>query len=160
MNVIFGSFHDVDIVQQCLRAALIFFYGLVFLRLTGRRSFAQWSPLDFIMSVIVGSSLGRTLTGDAPLWGTLVAVAVLAALHWGVAFAVARNEWLSRWIEGGEVVLAEGGVLDERARRRHNISHADLSEAMRQSGLDGIGALSATRRITLEPNGRITVLKT
>ncbi len=156
MEAIFGSLNDISLVQECLRAILIFAYGLLVVRLSGRRTFAQWSPLDFVLAVVAGSSLGRALTGGAPLVGTLAAVGALAALHWIVAFAVARNDWISRWVEGGAVVLAEGGALNDRMRLRHNISHADLAEALRREGLSD---LSATRRVTLEPNGNITVLK-
>jgi uncharacterized membrane protein YcaP (DUF421 family) len=129
------------------------------IRFTGRRTFAQWSPLDFVVSVIVGSSLARALTGGVPLWGTLAAVAVLGLLHWTIAWLAAHNDWLSRWVEGSAVVLVENGVLNERNRLRHNISHADLAEALRREGLSGLDDLAATRRVTLEPNGFITVVK-
>jgi uncharacterized membrane protein YcaP (DUF421 family) len=159
MQSVFGSFNDLDIGQECLRAVVIFAYGLVFLRFSGRRIFAGWSPLDFVISIIIGSSLSRALTGSAPFLATLVAVAVLAMLHWSLAWAVARNDWLSRWVEGGAVVLAQNGKLDERARKRHNISHADLIEALRREGLEGLSEIGATRRVMLEPNGSITVLR-
>jgi uncharacterized membrane protein YcaP (DUF421 family) len=159
MQAIFGTIDRFEIGQECLRAVLIFAYGLVFLRFSGRRIFAGWSPLDFVISIIVGSSLSRALTGSAPFLATLAAVAVLALLHWGLAWAVARNDWLSRWVEGSAVILAENGKLYERARRAHNISHADLVEALRREGLDGLSDIGATRRVTLEPNGSITVLK-
>ncbi|HWD28461.1 MAG TPA: YetF domain-containing protein [Rhizomicrobium sp.] len=159
MQAIFGAFHDLDIGQECLRAVLIFAYGLVFLRFSGRRIFAGWSPLDFVISIIAGSSLSRALTGSAPLLATMAAVAVLALLHWSLSWAVARNEWISRWVEGRAVVLADDGKLNERARRRHNVSRSDLAEALRREGLEGLDDIGATRRVTLEPNGNITVLK-
>ena len=39
---------------------------------------------------------------------------------------------------------------------RHGISEADINEALRQSGLTEPGP---TRLVTLEPSGKITVLK-
>ena len=156
LQAIFGGDNDISAWQECARALLIFGCGLLLIRFTGRRTFAQWSPLDFVVSVIVGSSLARALTGGVPLWGTLAAVAVLGLLNWTIAWLAAHNDWLSRWVEGTAVVLVESGVLNERNRLRHNISHADLAEALRREGLED---LSATRLVTLEPNGFITVLK-
>ena len=157
MDAVFGPDDNTILLwQECLRAVLIFGFGLFLIRITGRRTFAQWSPLDFVVSVIVGSSLARALTGGVPLWGTLAAVAVLGLLHWTIAWLAAHNDWLSHWVEGSAVVLVDNGVLNERNRLRHNISHADLAEALRREGLSDLGA---AKRVTLEPNGFITVLK-
>src|SRR5689334_3575340 len=71
--------------QECLRAMLVSAYGLALVRITGRRVFGKWSALDIIVSIIVGSNLSRTLTGGAPLGGTLAATTLLMALHWVLA---------------------------------------------------------------------------
>ncbi|MGH8291183.1 MAG: hypothetical protein ACREV7_19635 [Steroidobacteraceae bacterium] len=46
------------------------------MRLAGRRTFARWSALDMIVSIIMGSSLSRALTGAAPLGGTITVLPV------------------------------------------------------------------------------------
>src|SRR5215813_3163488 len=109
METIFGSEHNFGLWQECARAVLIFFYGLVLLRLSGRRTFADWSALDVILSIIVGSALARAMTGNAPLPGTLAAAATLTALHVLIAFFVARNKRFSLIIEGGPIELGAHG---------------------------------------------------
>ena len=81
METVFGVEHNVSLAQECARAVLIFFYGLALLRLTGRRTFAHWSALDVLLSIIIGSNLSRALTGSVPLAGTLLASALLVGLH-------------------------------------------------------------------------------
>jgi uncharacterized membrane protein YcaP (DUF421 family) len=159
LDALFGTLHDLSPGQECARAVLIFFYGLLMLRLSGRRTFAQMSAVDLILSIIVGSNLSRAMTGGVPFWATLAAVAVLVALHLMLAHAVARSARLSRWIEGHAVVLAEDGVIREAARRRCKISMADLAEALRAHGLDGLGELHKARKLVLEPSGTISVVK-
>ncbi|MGN6147960.1 MAG: DUF421 domain-containing protein, partial [Rhizomicrobium sp.] len=100
MDALFGIKDHISLAQECARAVLIFAYGLVMLRLSGRRTFARWSALDLIISIVVGSALARAMTGSAPLAGTLAAVAVLIILHIAFSFAVARSEWFSDVIEG------------------------------------------------------------
>jgi len=156
---IFGVKDHINLGQECARAVLIFCYGLVVLRLSGRRAFAQWSALDVVVSIIVGSSLSRAMTGGAPFWETLAAVAVLSALHLLVAYGVADSKRLSRLIEGPPITLARNGVLDEKARLWHAVSETDISEAMRGRGLDGIKDMAQVKQMTLEVNGRLTVLK-
>jgi len=155
-NNLFGSEHDISLAQECARAILIFFYGFLLLRLSGRRTFAEWSALDIILSVFIGSSLSRVLTGSAPMLGTLAAAAVLTALHVLVGYLVASNKTLSRLIEGDPVELAVDGRIDHRARRRTMISESDIREALRARGLEDEGD---TKRIVLEASGAITVIK-
>jgi uncharacterized membrane protein YcaP (DUF421 family) len=156
---IFGVKDHLDIAQECARAVLIFCYGLVILRLSGRRAFAHWSALDVVVSIIVGSSLSRALTGGAPLAGTLAAVAVLSLLHLLVAYAVAGSKSLSRLIEGEPVILARDGVLNEKARLWHAVSETDICEAMRREQLKGMEEIARVRELTLEVNGKLTILK-
>jgi len=40
--------------------------------------------------------------------------------------------------------------------RRHSVSQRDIEEALRQSSLEEVGN---TRRVVLEPSGKINVLK-
>jgi uncharacterized membrane protein YcaP (DUF421 family) len=80
MEELLGGIKDLTVAQECARAVVIFFYGLVMLRLSGRRTFAQLSAVDLILSIIVGSNLSRAMTGGVPFWGTLASVAVLVAL--------------------------------------------------------------------------------
>jgi uncharacterized membrane protein YcaP (DUF421 family) len=100
MEWLFGGIKDLTLGQECARAGLIFFYGLIMLRLSGRRTFAQMSAIDLVISIIVGSNLSRAMTGGVPFWPTLASVAVLVALHLILAHAVARSPALARWVEG------------------------------------------------------------
>lgn len=153
---LFGMKNALSWGQECARAVLIFFYGLVLVRVAGRRVFGKWAALDIIVSIVIGSNLSRALTGSAPLGGTLAASTVLMALHWLLAMAAARWPLLSHLLEGRAIRLATEGRLDEGKRRLHAVSEADLGEALRKSGVESV---ADTRHVTLEPGGTITVLK-
>lgn len=156
LNAIFGPDQGISWEQECARAILIFFYGLVLVRVAGRRVFGRWSAIDIVVSIIIGSNLSRALTGTAPLWGTLAATTLLMALHFALAHAVVRSRWLSRLLEGAPIRLAEAGKADEEAMRRQGVSLADLHEALRDKGLEHV---AQTRLINLEPSGNVTVIK-
>jgi uncharacterized membrane protein YcaP (DUF421 family) len=155
MNIL-GVPNHLTLWQECARAVLIFFYGLLMLRLSGRRTFGDWSALDIIISIIIGSALARALTGSAPLPGTLAAAAVLTALHVFVGYLVAASKPISRIVEGGPIELGSDGTIDHRARRRSMISDCDMHEALRAQGLEDA---AAAKRIVLEASGAISVIK-
>ena len=153
---LFGTENDITLVQECARAVVIFIFGLAMLRLSGRRTFAQWSALDTIVVVVAGSALGRAMTANAPFLATLAAVAVLVGIHVIFAWGVAESRTFSAIIEGAPVVLGENGNLDHDARKAHLVSNADLGEALRRRGIEHP---SQAKSITLEPSGRITIVK-
>lgn len=156
---LFGVQNHLTLPKECTRAVLIFFYGLLLWRLSGRRTFGDWSALDIIISIIsivIGSALARALTGSAPLPGTLAAAAVLTGLHVALGYLVAHSKAASRIVEGAAVELGSDGKIDHGARRRSMISECDLHEALRAEGVEDA---AATKRIVLEAGGAISVIK-
>lgn len=153
---IFGTGKDLGVLQECARAVLVLAYGLVAVRVVGRRIFGKWSALDIVVSIVIGSNLSRALTGSAPLLGTLAATSVFLLLHWLLAHLAARFPVMSRLLEGQAITIFKEGAADHDARLRHSVSQADLDEALRQSGLSSV---TEARQVTLEPSGKITVLK-
>jgi uncharacterized membrane protein YcaP (DUF421 family) len=156
---VFGVENHLTTAQECARAVLIFFYGLALLRLCGPRMLGQWSALDIVISIMVGSALARTMTGGAPLLGTMAAAAVMAALHVILGYLVARSPSLAHLVEGKAVKLIDHGRIDHDARKAHMISEADLREALRQEGIDGEEHADNVKVMTLEPSGKISVVK-
>jgi uncharacterized membrane protein YcaP (DUF421 family) len=156
---LFGAQDHLGIAQEAARAALIFAYGLLLLRLAGPRMFGRWSALDITVTIMVGSALARAMTGDAPLIGTMAAAAVMAGLHVALAHCVARNQRLAHIVEGKAVTLVDHGRIDHAARKRNMISSADLREALRQQGIDGEAHIGNVKTMTLEPSGQLSVVK-
>ncbi len=156
LNEIFGPDKGITWEQECARAVLIFFYGLLLVRVAGRRVFGRWSAIDIVVSIVIGSNLSRALTGNAPLWGTLAATTLLMTLHWLLAHGAARSRWLSRLVEGGPIRLAEAGETNDKLMKSHGVTLADLHEALRDKGLEHV---AETRLINLEPSGKVTILK-
>lgn len=156
LELVFGSTGHLSWWQESARAVLIFVYGLVLVRLAGRRVFGRWAAPDIVVAIVVGSNLSRSLTGGAPLGGTLAATTILMALHWLLAQGVARSKTLAYLFEGRAIKLARAGRQDRSQFLHHAISEGDINEALRQAGVEQV---SETRLIALEPSGKITVLK-
>ena len=153
---VFGVTNHIEWWQEVPRAFVVFAFWLILLRLSGRRAFARWSALDIIVSIIIGSCLGRALTGSAPLGGTMLAMILLAFLHWLLARAAAHSQRFAWLVEGRAAILGQSGAVFEQEMRRHNISAIDMQEALRK---EGVADTTATRQITLEPSGVITVIR-
>jgi len=155
-RALIGPDEGANTAQLCVRAVLIFFLGLAYIRISGRRTFSPSSPLDVIVYLIVGSNLSRVVAGKAAFWPTLAATLVLVVLHRLLAMMTLRWSWLARIVKAAPVPLVRDGVVDQAAMRRHGIADSDLLEGLR---LEQEETPATVRLATLENNGKISVLK-
>jgi uncharacterized membrane protein YcaP (DUF421 family) len=150
-----GDKSDILWWQMSIRAVLIFIFGLVLIRLFGRRAFGQQNPLDIVVAVVMGSSLSRTLTGNAPFFSTLAAIAVLLAVFWLLEHAAARWHRLGRLAKGEPVRLVHDHQFNRKAMRAWGVTEHDIAEAARASGNP---AIAAVRDAVLERSGKINTI--
>jgi uncharacterized membrane protein YcaP (DUF421 family) len=146
---------DATALQLCTRAVILLLFGVACVRIAGRRTFAQASPLDIIVALIVGSNLSRAMTGKAPFWPALAATLTLVVLHRFLAMASLRWSPLARWMRSDPVVLVRDGVEDPAAMGRHGISRSDLLEGLRMEQAEQVADV---RLATLEGGGKISVI--
>lgn len=150
----FGKLGHVTLLQECIRAATVFVWGLALVRIAGRRIFGKWAALDIVVAIIVGSNLSRAITGNAPFAGTLSATALMVLMHWLLAILSSRYRTLAFITEGLPVKLIVDGKLHDNARLRHGVTENDIAEALRQSGVKSI---EEVREMSLEPSGKLNV---
>lgn len=141
--------------QLSTRAVILFVLGIIYIRLAGRRTFSQASPLDIIVYLIVGSNISRVMTGKANVFPVMAATLVLVVLHRLLSYATLRKSWFSRLLKSEPVVLVRDGVADEKAMARHGVSDDDLLESLRLKEAEKI---EDVRLATLERSGKMSVI--
>jgi uncharacterized membrane protein YcaP (DUF421 family) len=146
---------DATTAQLCVRAGLLFLFGLACIRIAGRRTFSQATPLDIVVALIVGSNISRAMTGKAPFFPTLAATLLLVVLHRALAMAALKWDWLARWVKCGPVALVKDGQIDRRAMFLHGLGQMDLEEGLRMEQVEHV---SDVRLATLEGGGKISVV--
>ena len=114
--------------QMSIRAALILLFGLLLIRLFGRRAFGKQNPLDIVGLIIVGSNLSRALTGTAPFFPTFAGTAVLVVLFWLLDHGAARWVRLAFLVKGNPVRIAHDHQFDRHAMQRWGVTEGDLEK--------------------------------
>jgi len=150
-----GPDQGADTQQLCVRALLLFIFGILCIRIAGRRTFAQYSPLDIIVALIVGSNISRMMTGKADLIPSGSATLLLVVLHRLLAIGAMRWSALGWLVKSRPVRLVTDGEVDQHALRRGNLSADDLREALRLEQVDDPAEL---RSATLEGSGKVSVV--
>jgi len=153
-DLILASDH-ISPVAMALRAMMVFFCTLIFLRIAGRRSFGQRSAFDLCITVLLGAILSRAIVGASPLLPTLAAGAMLVLLHRLIGILIARWSWFDDLISGPQRLLVKNGCKDLHQMRAGLITDSDIDVALRKK--DDKATLADVARAVLEKNGEITI---
>lgn len=139
-----------------LRAALVYGFLLVTLRLTGKRQVGQLAPFDLVLLLVLSNAVQNSMNaGDNTVGAGFILVLTLLALNAGVGWLSWRSKRAELWFEGKPVILVHDGRPDEGALGRERITRHELMAAVRQAGASD---LQEVRYAILETNGRINVI--
>lgn len=117
--------------QMIIRTTVIFFLALVMVRLAGKRIFGKHTAFDIVLGIVLGSILGRAITGNAPFFLTLLAALTLVCLHWLMAFIAVRWDFVGTLVKGKYQPLVKDGEIQWDNMKSNKISEKDLLEAIR-----------------------------
>lgn len=156
LQYLFAGTGSLDALQMSVRALLAFFFVLLLIRISGRRSFGQKSPFDYVVAILLGATVSRAIVGASPFLPTLAAALVLVLLHRGLAWICIRFTAVDRVMSGRERLLYHDGRADPEELRKALLAERDLLEALRQQR--GKDSLEGVREARLERNGRISIV--
>lgn len=147
---------DLGAGQMALRALVVYVAMIAVVRLSKKRFMGRASAFDVILGIMIGSIASRGITGNAPLFPTLVSVATLLGLHWAFSGLALLWSGIGVLLKGRPVVLIRNGIVDQAALSREHMTRADLDEALRRQGMADI---AETELATLERNGNVSVVR-
>lgn len=133
-------------------------YGaMVFLlRISGKRTLSKMNAFDFVITIALGSVLAATLTNSTLALSTGVTVMAFLILAQLIITALSvRLGWVERVVKADPSLVVLHGRLLEDAMRRHRVTEAEVSAAVRASGRSAIADVEA---VVLETDGSFTVI--
>lgn len=145
-----------DLLRILLVGSAAYAALMVVLRVSGKRTLSQLNAFDFVITVSLGSTLATVLLSSDTSWTEgIVALALLAALQFLMAWISTHLPWLRPVFTSRPAVLLQSGVLCEGEMRRNRLSEAEVRQVVR---MQGIGDLSKVGAVVLETNGTLSVI--
>lgn len=146
-----------DPIVRVLVVGPLAYGAMVFLlRISGKRTLSKMNAFDFVITIALGSVLAATLTDSSLALSTGVAVMAFLILAQFVITALSvRIDWVERVVKADPSLVVLHGRLLEDAMRRHRVTEAEISAAVRASGKATIGDVEA---VVLETDGSFTVI--
>ncbi|HEY5889735.1 MAG TPA: DUF421 domain-containing protein [Acidimicrobiia bacterium] len=158
VRILFGDdFSWVFLVEICFRTAIMYLYALVLIRFLGKRNLGQLSPFELIIVVALGSAVGDPMFyPDVPVLHGMVVITVVVGLQRLLEEVTERSPRAETLLESTPRLLVTGGVLDEEALGKEDLTKREVFSALRNHGIDNLGQV---RLAYLEPSGIISVFK-
>ncbi|TWI59275.1 DUF421 domain-containing protein [Halalkalibacter nanhaiisediminis] len=140
-----------------IRAAIVYIYIFLIVKVLGQRSTGSIDALDFIFGVVIGDILGEPLTdGELPLAGPISAAALIAGFHLSLSFVALKMPRFRRVLEDEPIILMKHGVILHEELRKAKIT---LESFLMDLRLNSASDLSEIDYAVLEMNGSISVIK-
>jgi uncharacterized membrane protein YcaP (DUF421 family) len=115
-----------------LRAAFLYAFVVVLMRVMGRRELSSLSPLDLVLLIVLGDAIQQGMTqDDYSVTGAVIAVSTIAVVQVGISYLSFRSRRARRVLEGEPVIIIEDGKLIERNLRRERLTEDEIAEKMR-----------------------------
>jgi uncharacterized membrane protein YcaP (DUF421 family) len=139
-----------------VRTAIVYFFLVLILRVTGKREVGQMSILELIVILVISDAVQNSMVGEnTSLWGGLVAVITLFVADNLLKFAAKRSRRLRRAVEGEPRLLVRDGRVLSKALREEGVEVEDVRAAARGVGITD---LDDVRLAVLETDGSISII--
>jgi uncharacterized membrane protein YcaP (DUF421 family) len=125
-------------------------------RLAKKRFMGRATAFDVILGIMMGSIVGRAITGNAPFAPALAAAAALVGLHWIFSGVALHWRGFGKALKGRSTLLVRNGEVDARELKASHMTERDLWEDLRSEGISKLDEVSEAR---LERNGKLSVIK-
>ncbi|MDQ4076071.1 MAG: DUF421 domain-containing protein [Chloroflexota bacterium] len=146
-----------ELVMTAFRASVIYLFLLMLIRLLGKRTVGNFSAFDLIVALILGELVDEPIFGDVPMLQALLALAIVAGWHFLNSYLSYKSDTIDRLTGGQPTVLIKDGEIQQAGMAETRLNEQELWSMLR---LQQIEDLRDVKKATLEPNGRLSVLKT
>jgi uncharacterized membrane protein YcaP (DUF421 family) len=140
-----------------IRAALMYWFLLFVLRLTGRRAMNHMTPFEMILVFLFGGLAVQAIVGDDhSLTNAWLAILTVSLIHVLIAMLKHKSERFGRIADGTPVIIFRRGEwLRDRMKYLH-VQEPDVLAAARNSGVE---RLEQIKYAIVERNGSISIIK-
>ncbi len=144
-------------MDAVLRAVAIYFFLLVLMRVSGRRTMAQMTPFDLVLLLIVAEATQQGLLGsDFSVTNAFLVITTLVGLDVLMTFLTHRWQRLDRWVNALTIVLVQDGEVTDDRLKKARVDREDILEQARSA--QGIEKMEQIKYAVLERGGAISII--
>ena len=143
------------LLEAALRTAVMFVCALALMKLTGKKEVRQFSLLELLVIIGLGSALGDPMIyTDSPVLPSLVAIASTLLCYWGLTKWANHAGLVKRMVEGRVRRVLHEGEVDLEALEHEGLSTDELFADLRVLHVEHLGQV---RSAYMEVDGELSV---
>jgi uncharacterized membrane protein YcaP (DUF421 family) len=136
-----------------LETYLLLFIFMVLVELAGRKTVAQMTMLQMIVTIGIGEALLMPVVDkEFSMLKTITIVAVMVSFIIGNEWLEVKFNWYERVFTRKSLLVVEDGKLNEKNLRKLRMTVDQLEMELRSLGIESFSLLKTA---TVEPNGKI-----
>lgn len=148
---------DAGVFEMFTRGSVIYWLLFVLLRFAGRRDVGSLGVADLLVLVLVADAAGNAMSGDSTSLGDGMVI-VTTIVGWSVVIDRIGYyvPFTRRFLEPSRVLLIKDGKINHQGMRQEHFTRGELMEQLRIQGIERIGDV---KRMYIESNGQVSVIK-
>ena len=144
-------------MDSVVRGIAVYFFLLIVIRLSGRRSLAEITAFDFVLLLIISETTQQAMLGDDfSLINAFLLILTLFVTDIALSYVKQWSPKTAVLVDGTPTVLISLGKADKEALRRTRVSLDEVMEAARQQ--HGLERLNQIKFAVLEIGGNISII--
>lgn len=140
-----------------LKVAIVYILLLLVFRIAGKRSLADITLFDLLLTIIMGDIIQQAIVGeDHSLVGASVMVITLIGMDILLSILKYRFKQLDRLLDGIPSIIVRNGKIDQRVADKERVDLEDILAAARRA--QGLGKLDEIGIAVVEESGGISII--
>jgi uncharacterized membrane protein YcaP (DUF421 family) len=143
--------------ELVLRGSLIYWFLFLLFRFVLRRDSGSIGLADILVIVLIADAAQNGMAGEYKSVGeAFVLIGTIAGWNYWIDWMAFRFPWFARFAEARVITLVKHGRLLRENMRREMLTEEDIQSQLRQAGVED---LRSAKRVTLEPDGHLSVIR-
>lgn len=144
-------------MESVYRSIIIYFFLMLLLRISGKRTLAEITVFDFVLILIIGDASQQSITGpDYSIVNALIIVGTLILLDTMLSFIKSRFRKVERVMDGSPLILLKDGECIKPNLNITGVDEEDILEAARRD--HGLENMKQIKYAILEKDGGIYII--
>ncbi|MDB5526084.1 MAG: putative rane protein [Rhizobium sp.] len=155
VRMFIGKDSTLLLLEILFRSVVIYLYTFALLRWIGGRSVAQFSLIEFLLVIALGSAVGDAMFyPEVPLLHAMLVVTVIVLINKGLDLLMLHKDAVKSVIDGQPVEVVRDGQINIVGLVERSMSMKELFEQLR---IRGVETLDQVRYAYIEPSGNLSL---
>jgi uncharacterized membrane protein YcaP (DUF421 family) len=148
---------NLDLAGIIFRVSIMYLYALALVRIAGKQTFSQLSPMDFAVTLIIGDLFDDIFWAEVSVLQGMVGFATIILMHILVTLINSRNKFIHQLVASPARLLIKNGKLVPENLQREWMRPETVQFELRLKGEEHLNDIKEAR---LEPKGQMSILRT